>query len=53
MRLSRRAPRCRSQPELAAERTRKHAEFLDATEKALVKIRAMTERQRNPLGVLA
>jgi hypothetical protein len=39
---------CRN-PELAAERTRKRAELLDATEKALVKIRAMTERKRNPL----
>ena len=39
---------CRN-PELAAERTRKRAELLEATEKALVKIRAMTERKRNPL----
>src|SRR5271157_2827108 len=34
---------------LAAERTRKRAELLDATEKALVRIRAMTEKKRNPL----
>src|SRR5208337_2646673 len=39
---------CRN-PELAAERTRKRAELIEATEKALVKIRAMTERKRNPL----
>ena len=39
---------CRN-PELAAERTRKRAELLDATEKALVRIRAMTEKKRNPL----
>ena len=39
---------CRN-PELAAERTRKRAELLEATEKALVKIGAMTERKRNPL----
>ena len=39
---------CRN-PELAAERTRKRAELLEATEKALVKIRTMTERKRNPL----
>ena len=39
---------CRN-PELAAERTRKRAELLEATEKALVKIRAMTEKKRNPL----
>src|SRR5208283_1099857 len=39
---------CRN-PELAAERARKRVELLDATEKALVKIRAMTERKRNPL----
>ncbi len=39
---------CRN-PELAAERTRKRAEFLEATENALIKIRAMTERKRNPL----
>ena len=34
---------CRN-PELAAERTRKRAELLEATEKALVKIGAMTEK---------
>ena len=39
---------CRN-PELAAERTRKRAELLEATEKALIKIRAMTERKRNSL----
>jgi hypothetical protein len=39
---------CRN-PELAAERARKRDELLDATEKALVKIRATTERKRNPL----
>ncbi len=39
---------CRN-PELAAERARKRAELLEATEKALVKIRAMTEKKRNPL----
>ena len=39
---------CRN-PELAAERTRKRAELLEATEKALVKIGAMTQRKRNPL----
>ena len=39
---------CRN-PELAAERTRKRAELLEASEKALIKIRAMTERKRNPL----
>jgi transposase len=39
---------CRN-PELAAERARKRAELLDATEKELVKIRAMTEKKRNPL----
>ena len=39
---------CRN-PELAAERGRKRAELLDATETALVKIRAMTEKKRNPL----
>ena len=39
---------CRN-PELAAERTRKRAELLEATENALIKIRAMTERKRNPL----
>src|SRR5271166_5963927 len=39
---------CRN-PELAAERTRKRAELLEATENALVRIRAMTERKRNPL----
>ena len=39
---------CRN-PELAAERARKRVELLEATEKALVKIRIMTERKRNPL----
>jgi hypothetical protein len=39
---------CRN-PDLAAERTRKRAELLEATEKALIKIRAMTVRKRNPL----
>jgi len=39
---------CRN-PELAAERARKRVELLDATEAALVKIRAMTEKKRNPL----
>jgi hypothetical protein len=39
---------CRN-PELAAERGRKRADLLAATEKALVKIGAMTERKRNPL----
>ena len=39
---------CRN-PELAAERARKRVELLDATEMALIKIRAMTERKRNPL----
>ena len=39
---------CRN-PELAAERARKRVELLDATEKALIKIRAMTEKKRNPL----
>jgi transposase len=39
---------CRN-PELAAERARKREELLDATEKALVKVRAMTEKKRNPL----
>ena len=39
---------CRN-PELAAERTRKRAELIEATEKALAKIRAATERKRNPL----
>jgi len=39
---------CRN-PELAAERARKRDELLDATETALLKIRAMTERKRNPL----
>ena len=37
---------CRN-PELAAERTRKRAELIDATEKALAKIRAATERKRS------
>ena len=36
-------------PELAVERARKRAELIDATEKALVKIGAMTERKRAPL----
>jgi transposase len=39
---------CRN-PELAAERTRKRDELLEATEKTLIEIRAMTERKRNPL----
>jgi hypothetical protein len=39
---------CRN-PDLAAERARKRDDLLDATETALVKIRAMTERKRNPL----
>src|SRR5271165_919836 len=39
---------CRN-PELAAERTRKRAELLEASEKALIKIRAMTERKSHPL----
>jgi hypothetical protein len=39
---------CRN-PDLAAERARKRVELLDATETALLKIRAMTERKRNPL----
>jgi Transposase DDE domain len=39
---------CRN-PQLAAERARKRDELLEATEKALIKIRAMTERKRNPL----
>ncbi|HKN27566.1 MAG TPA: IS1634 family transposase [Roseiarcus sp.] len=39
---------CRN-PELAADRTRKRDELLEATEKALVRIRAMTEKKRNPL----
>jgi hypothetical protein len=39
---------CRN-PELAAERTRKRAELLEATEEALIKIRAMTQRKRHPL----
>jgi hypothetical protein len=39
---------CRN-PELAAERARKRDELLDATEKELVKIRATTEKKRNPL----
>ena len=38
---------CRN-PELAAERARKREELLDATEKALLKIRAMSEKKRNP-----
>ena len=39
---------CRN-PELAAERARKRADLIEATETALAKIRAMTERKRNPL----
>ena len=39
---------CRN-PELAAERARKRVDLLDATETALLKIRAMTEKKRNPL----
>ena len=39
---------CRN-PELAAERARKRVELLDATETALIKIRATTEKKRNPL----
>ena len=39
---------CRN-PELAAERARKRVELLEATEAALLKIRAMTEKKRNPL----
>jgi transposase len=39
---------CRN-PELAAERTRKRDELLEATEKTLIEIRAMTEKKRNPL----
>jgi hypothetical protein len=39
---------CRN-PGLAAERARKRVELLDATETALLKIRAMTEKKRNPL----
>ena len=39
---------CRN-PELAAERARKRVELLDATEASLLKIRAMTEKKRNPL----
>jgi len=39
---------CRN-PELAAERARKRGELLDATEAALLEIRAMTEKKRNPL----
>jgi len=39
---------CRN-PQLAAERARKRNELLEATEKALIKIRAMTERKSNPL----
>jgi Transposase DDE domain len=39
---------CRN-PELAAERARKRVELLDATEASLLKIRAMTEKTRNPL----
>jgi len=39
---------CRN-PDLAAERARKRVELLDATETALLKIRAMTEKKRNPL----
>ncbi len=39
---------CRN-PELAAERARKRDELLESTETALIKIRAMTEKKRNPL----
>lgn len=39
---------CRN-PELAAERARKRVELLEATETALVKIRAMAEKKRHPL----
>jgi transposase len=39
---------CRN-PELAAERTRKRNELLDATETELAKIQAMTRRKRDPL----
>ncbi len=39
---------CRN-PGLAAERARKRDELLEATETALIKIRAMTEKKRNPL----
>jgi len=39
---------CRN-PGLAAERARKRVELLDATEAELVRIRAMTEKARNPL----
>jgi transposase len=39
---------CRN-PELATERTRKRDELLEATEKTLSEIRAMTEKKRNPL----
>ena len=39
---------CRNS-ELAAERARKRVELLDATEASFIKIRAMTEKKRNPL----
>lgn len=39
---------CRN-PELAAERTRKRNELLDATEAELAKVQAMTLRKRDPL----
>ena len=39
---------CRN-PELAAERTRKRNELLDATEAELAKVQAMTRRKRDPL----
>jgi Transposase DDE domain len=39
---------CRN-PQLAAERARKRVELLEATETALLRIRAMTEKKRNPL----
>ena len=39
---------CRN-PDLAAERSRKREELLDATEKDLARIKTMVERKRNPL----
>jgi Transposase DDE domain len=39
---------CRN-PELAAERARKRAELLEATEEELAKVQAMTLRKRDPL----
>jgi transposase len=39
---------CRN-PELAAERSRKREELLDATEKDLARIKTAVERKRNPL----